>query len=84
MRHFQLALRATIRGKPAATPNQPLQQVDQVSGTALFSGAATASATFDAVSIPGLATLDAASLEVLIEAAAYPGMRGGATALVQA
>lgn len=83
MRHFQLALRATLRGKPSATPNQPLQQLAQVSGTALFNGAATASATFDAVAIPGLATLDAATLELLVEAAAYPGMRGGATLLAQ-
>jgi uncharacterized phage protein gp47/JayE len=80
-RDFDLALVATIRGKPSATPNQPLQQVAQVVGTALFSESDSATAVFPPVNIPNLDALDAASLEIVVQAAAYPGIDGGARAL---
>jgi uncharacterized phage protein gp47/JayE len=84
LRGLRLALLASVRGKPTATPNQPLQPVAQVSGSVTFNQANSASATFDAITIPGLAGLDAASLELLVQAAAYPGIRGGSTPLAQA
>ena len=82
-RQFQLAVLAAVRGKPAATPNQPLQQVAQVSGTVTFTAANQALASFSALSIPGLAGLDVASLEVVVQAAAYPGVRAGSLHLQQ-
>lgn len=83
LRGFELALTASVRGKPAATPNQPLQQVAQTSGKVVFANADSASASFAAITIPGLAGLDASTLEVLVQAAAYPGIRGGSSPLQQ-
>lgn len=83
LRNFELALTASVRGKPTATPNQPLQQVAQTSGSVTFTNADNAVASFAPITIPGLAGLDAATLEVLIQAAAYPGIRAGATQLQQ-
>lgn len=83
MRSFQLALTGVVRGKPAATPNQPLAQVAQVSGSVLFQASAQGVASFDLVTVPGLATLDPASLELLVQAAAYPGLHAGSTRLQQ-
>jgi uncharacterized phage protein gp47/JayE len=83
LRSMHLALNASVRGKAAATPNQPLQQVAQTTGSVTFAGADGASASFDAITIPGLAGLDVATLEVLVQAAAYPGIKGGSTALAQ-
>jgi hypothetical protein len=83
LRNFELALTASVRGKPSATPNQPLQQVGQTTGKVVFTNTDTASAQFAALTIPGLAGLDAATLEVLVQASAYPGMRGGSTPLQQ-
>jgi len=83
MRNFQLALTGVVRGKPSATPNQPLAQVAQVSGSVLFKAGAQGVASFDLVTVPGLATLDPASLELLVQAAAYPGLNAGSTGLKQ-
>ena len=82
-RHFQLAVTASVRGRPAAAPNQPLQQVAQAGATVVFAATDQAVASFPSLSIPGLAGLDAATLEVLVQAAAYPGLRGGGTHLPQ-
>jgi uncharacterized phage protein gp47/JayE len=84
LRGLKLALVASVRGKPTATPNQPLQPVAQASGSVTFNQSGSATASFDAITVPGLAGLDAASLELLVQAAAYPGIRGGSTPLVQA
>ncbi len=75
--NFELALLATIRGKPAATPNQPLQQVEQVVGTVTFTSASSAAPVFPAANITNLDTLDQTSMEISIQAAAYPGMSAG-------
>ena len=83
LRQLQLAVLASVRGKPSATPNQPLQQVAQVSGTVVFAAADQALITLPPLAIPGLAGLDPATLEVLVQAAAYPGLRGGSTHLEQ-
>jgi uncharacterized phage protein gp47/JayE len=82
-RGLKLAITASVRGKPSATPNQPLQQVAQTSGSVTFANADSAVATLAPITIPGLSTLDAATLELLIQAAAYPGIRGGNTPLRQ-
>ena len=83
LRQFQLAVTATVRGKPAATPNQPLVQVGQVNGTLTFSATDHALGAFAALTIPGLAGLDAASLELVVQAAAYPGVHAGSMHLQQ-
>jgi hypothetical protein len=83
LRQFQLAVVAAVRGKPAATPNQPLQQVAQVSGSVSFVATDHAVASFPALTIAGLAGLDIASLELVVQAAAYPGMRAGSLHLTQ-
>lgn len=83
LRKLTLALTASVRGKPSATPNQPLQQVAQTTGSVTFTNASQAAATFATLTIPGLATLDPATLEVLIQAAAYPGIHGSSTHLAQ-
>ena len=82
-RQFQLALSAAVRGKPSATPNQPLQQVGQVSGTVTFTATDQALASFAALAIPGLAGLDMATLELVVSAAAYPGVQAGSSHLNQ-
>ncbi len=76
-RSIQLAVRATVRGKHKTAPNQPLQQVGEAVGTATFTNSDSAAPAFPKVAVPGLADLDAASLEVVIEAAAYPGIARG-------
>jgi len=80
-RSFQLALLATVRAKPTSTPNQPLQQVAQVVGGVTFSNADHATPTFPKIPIPNLASLDAASIEVSLQSAAYPGILPGTTHL---
>jgi uncharacterized phage protein gp47/JayE len=81
-RDFQLALLATVRAKPTATPNQPLQQVAQVAGTVRFSNADEASPSFAKLVIEQLASLDPASIELVVQAAAYPGIAPGTAALL--
>jgi hypothetical protein len=76
-RNFQLAVLATVQAKPAATPNQPLQQVAQVTGTATFTAADHASPLFPKLVIPNLSNLDAATIELAVHAAAYPGILPG-------
>lgn len=83
LRSVKLALSAAVRGRPAAAPNQPLAQVAQVAGSVQITAASQAKATFNAASIPSLAGLEAASLEVLVTAAAYPGLRAGSAHLTQ-
>jgi uncharacterized phage protein gp47/JayE len=80
-RNLQLAVLATVRAKPAATPNQPLQQVAQVTGTATFTATDHASPLFPKVTISNLASLDAATIELGVQAAAYPGILPGTTKL---
>ena len=81
-RALQLAVLATVRAKPTATPNQPLQQVAQVTGTATFTAADHASPSFDSkMNIPNLASLDAGTIELVIQAGAYPGIQPGTTHL---
>jgi hypothetical protein len=80
-RNVQLAVLATIRAKPSATPNQPLQQVAQVTGTATFTAADHTAPAFPKLVIPNLASLDAATIEVTLQAAAYPGVLPGTTKL---
>jgi hypothetical protein len=80
-RNLRLAVLATIRGKPTVTPNQPVQQVAQVAGTAMFQDAEEATPEFPDVSIPNLGNLDADSLEISLQAAAYPGITAGTTLL---
>ncbi|EXI78788.1 MAG: hypothetical protein AW10_02778 [Candidatus Accumulibacter appositus] len=80
-RDFQLALLATVRARPTATPNQPLQQVAQVAGTVRFSNADAASPSFATLLIEQLASLDPASIELVVQAAAYPGIAPGTAAL---
>jgi uncharacterized phage protein gp47/JayE len=80
-RNFQFAILATVRGKPATTPNQPLQQVGQVVGTVSFANADHASPTFPKLAIPNLASLDPGSIEISVQAAAYPGVLAGTAAL---
>ena len=82
-RQFQMAVVAAVRGKPSATPNQPLQQVGQVSGTVTFTATDQAMANFPALVIPGLAGLEAGSLELVVTAAAYPGVAAGSIHLNQ-
>ncbi len=82
-RQFQLAVVATVRGKPAATPEQALQRVAQVSGTVSFTGTDHALASFSAVNLPGLAGLHVDSLELAVQAAAYPGMHPANLHLLQ-
>ena len=81
-RHFQLALLATVRAKPATTPNQPLQQVAQVAGTISFSAAEQAAPSFAKLVIANLASLDASSIELMVQATAYPGMVAAKTRLM--
>jgi uncharacterized phage protein gp47/JayE len=76
-RNLQLAVRATVRAKPRTAPNQPLQQVAEAVGTATFTNSDSAVPAFPKVPVPGLADLDAASIEVVVEAAAYPGIGRG-------
>jgi uncharacterized phage protein gp47/JayE len=76
-RSLQLSVLATVRAKPAAAPNQPLQQVGQVTGTVTFTSTDHATPTFPKIVIPNLASLDKASMEVSIQAAAYPGVLPG-------
>ncbi|WP_300333814.1 baseplate J/gp47 family protein [Accumulibacter sp.] len=73
-RNFQLALLATVRAKLASTPNQPLQQVAQVAGTVTLAAAEQATPVFATVLIANRASLDAASAEIVVQAAAYPGI----------
>jgi len=80
-RGFQLAVLATIRARPSAAPNQPLQQVAQVAGTVTFTGVDHATPVFPTVVVPGLASLDATSIEVSIQAAAFPGILAGTAKL---
>jgi len=80
-RNLQLAILATVRGKPTTMPNQPLQQVAQVTGTAIFTGTDHASPSFPKVVIPNLSSLDAATIELGVQAAAYPGVLAGTTKL---
>lgn len=80
-RNVQLALLATVRAKLATTPNQPLQQVAQVAGTATLVAAEQGTPAFAAVVIANRASLDAASVEVVVQAAAYPGIAPGSTHL---
>jgi len=80
-RSFQLAVLATVRAKPKTTPNQPLQQVAQVTGTATFTGTDHAAPVFPKVVIPNLASLDATTIELGVQAAAYPGVTAGTTSL---
>lgn len=74
LRNFQLALLATVRAKLVTTPNQPLQQVAQVAGTVTLVAAEQGTPAFAAVIIANRASLDAASVEVVVQAAAYPGI----------
>ena len=76
-RNFQLAVRATVRAKPKTAPNQPLQQVAEAVGTATFANSTSAAPAFPKVPVPGLADLDAPSIEIVVEAAAYPGIQRG-------
>jgi uncharacterized phage protein gp47/JayE len=80
-RGIQLAVLATVRAKPKTTPNQPLQQVAQVTGTATFTGTDHATPSFPKVVIPNLSSLDATTIELGIQAAAYPGVLPGTTPL---
>ena len=80
-RSVQLAVRATVRAKPRTAPNQPLQQVAETVGTATFTNSDSAVPAFQKIPIPGLADLDPASIEVVIEAAAYPGIARGSQRL---
>jgi len=84
LRNFKLALTVSVRGRPTAAPSQSLQQVGQTTGTVTFTNASSAAATFATISIPGLAGLEAASLQVMVQASAYPGMRGGPAPLALA
>ncbi|WP_157270361.1 baseplate J/gp47 family protein [Azohydromonas aeria] len=81
---LKLALMAAVRGRPSATPNQPLQQVAQTSGSVQFAGTDGAAATFAPLAIPNLDALDAATLELQVQAAAYPGIRAATAPLAQA
>jgi len=74
-RSAQIAVRATVRAKPKTAPNQPLHQVAEAVGTATFTNSDNAAPAFPKVTVPGLADLDATSIEVVIEAAAYPGIQ---------
>jgi uncharacterized phage protein gp47/JayE len=80
-RNVQFAVLATIRAKPTATPNQPLQRVAQVSGTATFFAVDHTQPTFGKAVIANLESLDATTIEVVIQAAAYPGILPGTTSL---
>lgn len=83
-RNIQLAVLATVRAKPKATPNQPLQQVAQVTGTATFTAADHASPSFPKVVIPNLSSLEPATIELGVQAAAYPGVLPGTAKLATA
>ncbi len=83
LRGLKLALTASVSGTPSATPNQPPQQVAQTSGSVSFTDADAATASFDPITIPGLAGLDAATLQLVVQAAAYPGIHGGSAPLAQ-
>lgn len=76
-KNFELAVLATIRGKLSATPNQPLQQVAQVVGNVTFSSSDSGTPVFPTVSIANLDALDKSSMEISIQAAAYPGIESG-------
>jgi len=80
-RRLELALLATVRAKPATTPNQPLQQVAQVAGTISFTAAEQAAPSFAKLVIANLASLDASSIELMVQATAYPGMVAAKTRL---
>ncbi len=80
-RNMQLSILATVRAKPSATPNQPLQQVGQVTGTVTLTNTDHATPTFPKIVIPNLASLDKPSMEVSIQAAAYPGILPGTSHL---
>ena len=83
-RSLQLAVRATVRAKPKTAPNQPLGQVAEVVGTATFTNADQAAPAFPKLVIPGLADLDATTIEVVVDAAAYPGIQRGSAHLATA
>jgi uncharacterized phage protein gp47/JayE len=80
-RSFQLAVLATVRAKPTAMPNQPLQQVAQVTAAATFTAADHTTPSFPKIVIPNLASLDKATIELAVQAAAYPGVLPGAAHL---
>lgn len=83
-KNFELAVLATIRAKPTATPNQPLQQVAQVVGNLVFSNSDAGVPVFPTISIPNLDALDKPSMRVTIVAAAYPSVAAGSAALTVA
>jgi len=80
-RNFQLSILGIIRARPLATPNSPLQQVKQVTGTVAFKSSDHAVPSFEKADIPNLASLDPDTMELSIQAAAYPGILPGTTQL---